>query len=277
MDESTFEKVSFERKFGKELCATIPACPGVYFFWDKSHTVIYIGKAKNLRRRLGQYKNASRLERHAKMRLLIKEAHEISWVECQTDLEACETEVKLIQQYKPSNNIASKFSFMYPYIGLKFSERNLELLLTTVESQIKDFEVFGAFRSNRKTRDAFFSLVKLMQILYRSKAIRSQVTYTHRILFEKLEDTFATSLGKFLSGKDESFLSDLTLLLVEKKLARVRSEFVQESIDELRRFFRREARRLNHLKVKVGFTEPYVSQNLREILHLRLKFKEPIP
>ena len=65
----------FDRKFGKDLLRELPEAPAVYLFKDEAGGVLYVGKAKNVRRRLAQYRNASRRKAHRKMRELVRVAH----------------------------------------------------------------------------------------------------------------------------------------------------------------------------------------------------------
>ena len=62
----------FDRKFGKDFLAGIPPEPGIYLFRDERDEVLYVGKAKDLRRRLGSYRNATRRKLHRKMRVLVR-------------------------------------------------------------------------------------------------------------------------------------------------------------------------------------------------------------
>ena len=65
---------AFDRKFGSALVETLPTGPGIYLFRDAERGVLYVGKAKNVRRRLQNYRNASRRRVHRKMRTLVREA-----------------------------------------------------------------------------------------------------------------------------------------------------------------------------------------------------------
>ena len=58
----------FDRKFGERLIDELPATAAVYLFKDGQGAVIYVGKAGNIRRRLQQYRNATRRKVHRKMR-----------------------------------------------------------------------------------------------------------------------------------------------------------------------------------------------------------------
>lgn len=56
----------FDRKFGKEFLSGVPTQPGVYSLFDGQRRLLYVGKAKNLRRRLSQYRKAPRTKRGKK-------------------------------------------------------------------------------------------------------------------------------------------------------------------------------------------------------------------
>jgi excinuclease ABC subunit C len=64
----------FDRKFGAEFLESIPGFPGVYLVYNLKDELIYVGKAKNLKRRLSQYRNTARRKKHRRMRGIVKEA-----------------------------------------------------------------------------------------------------------------------------------------------------------------------------------------------------------
>ena len=106
-------------KLEKKLKA-LPKRPGVYFFKNKSGEIIYIGKAANLRNRVKQYFQASRL-RDAKTELLIADIADAEWQEAETELDALFLEAELIRRYIPHYNILLRDdkSFVYVRIDLK--------------------------------------------------------------------------------------------------------------------------------------------------------------
>ena len=69
--------------------------------YDQAQQLIYVGKAKNLRRRLSQYRHAKRLKKHSKMRSIIKAAERIEHEVCATELDAFLLETRLIQAHRP--------------------------------------------------------------------------------------------------------------------------------------------------------------------------------
>ena len=107
----------------KNLFLTLeaPPVPGVYSFFNSDEKIIYVGQSKNLRRRLGQYKNAKRVKRHSKMRKILSEASRLEYEVCASPLEAEILETQLIQRLRPKWNVMGAFYFLYPMIGMRIS------------------------------------------------------------------------------------------------------------------------------------------------------------
>jgi excinuclease UvrABC nuclease subunit len=68
---------NFDLKFGAEFLESLPGSPGVYLVYDQQDELIYVGKAKNLKRRLLQYRNTLRRKKHRRMRGIVREAARI--------------------------------------------------------------------------------------------------------------------------------------------------------------------------------------------------------
>src|SRR5688572_1261031 len=96
---------SFDRQFGVSFYTSLPPSPGIYRFLAASGEVLYVGKAKNLRRRLGQYRNARRCRAHAKMRKIVKDAKRIEFEICGDEFEALRKENETIQRLRPKWNV----------------------------------------------------------------------------------------------------------------------------------------------------------------------------
>ncbi|OGZ44882.1 MAG: hypothetical protein A3J54_00460 [Candidatus Ryanbacteria bacterium RIFCSPHIGHO2_02_FULL_45_13b] len=95
---------------------SIPRTPGVYFFRDKKHTILYVGKAANLRSRLSSYFLKSALLEAAKRRML-HEAEHITWQETETEIEALLLEASLIKKHIPPYNIVMRDDKQYLFVG----------------------------------------------------------------------------------------------------------------------------------------------------------------
>ena len=101
----------------REKVAQLPTEPGVYLYKDAAGTVLYVGKAKNLRSRVRSYFNEDRLA-EAKTGSLIAEARDIQFIQVDNNKEALALENNLIKQYKPRFNILLRDDKTFPYIKL---------------------------------------------------------------------------------------------------------------------------------------------------------------
>ena len=102
----------------KEKISILPNEPGVYRFLDASGTVIYIGKAKNLRKRVQQYfvkpENLT-----TKTRVLVSKIADVQHTVVESEQDALLLENNLIKQYQPKYNILLKDGKSYPWICIK--------------------------------------------------------------------------------------------------------------------------------------------------------------
>jgi excinuclease ABC subunit C len=101
----------------RDKVAELPTLPGVYLYKDAHGTVLYVGKAKNLRARVRSYFNEDRL-RDSKIGSLIREARDLDFIQVDNEKEALGLENNLIKQYKPRFNILLRDDKTYPYIKL---------------------------------------------------------------------------------------------------------------------------------------------------------------
>jgi excinuclease ABC subunit C len=101
----------------RERAAELPPLPGVYLYKDAHGTVLYVGKAKNLRNRVRSYFSEERL-RDSKTGTLIHDARQIDFIQVDNNKEALALENNLIKQWKPRFNILLRDDKTYPYIKL---------------------------------------------------------------------------------------------------------------------------------------------------------------
>src|SRR5580704_10506990 len=101
----------------RERAAELPLLPGVYLYKDAHGTVLYVGKAKNLRNRVRSYFNEERLS-DSKTGTLIHEARQLDFICVDNEKEALALENNLIKQWKPRYNILLRDDKTYPYIKL---------------------------------------------------------------------------------------------------------------------------------------------------------------
>lgn len=102
----------------KKVVNDIPHKPGVYQFWDAEGTLIYIGKAKDLRNRVGSYFNKD-TQMNGKTRVLVSRIRKISFTIVDTEIDAWLLENSLIKKHQPRYNILLKDDKTFPWIIIK--------------------------------------------------------------------------------------------------------------------------------------------------------------
>lgn len=100
----------------KGIVNNLPETPGCYQYLDDSGTIIYVGKAKNLKRRVSSYFNKEQQTR--KTRLLVTHIRDIRYVVVKTEADALLLENNLIKRYKPHYNVLLKDDKTYPSIAI---------------------------------------------------------------------------------------------------------------------------------------------------------------
>ena len=137
---------------------TLPPNPGVYQFYDENDTVIYVGKAKNLKKRVSSYFNKT--HDNNRTRLLVKKIVRHEHIIVPTEVDALLLENNLIKKYQPKYNVLLKDDKTYPWICIK-KERFPRVFST--RKVIKDgSDYFGPF-TNKKT---VYTLLDLIRGLY---------------------------------------------------------------------------------------------------------------
>jgi len=99
------------------LLSTIPESPGCYQYYDAKGTVIYVGKAKNLRKRISSYFQKEHENR--KTRVLVKQIYDLRYIVVDSEADALLLENNLIKQYRPRYNVLLKDDKTYPSIVIK--------------------------------------------------------------------------------------------------------------------------------------------------------------
>src|SRR5690554_6034230 len=102
----------------KENIKLLPPLPGVYRFYNKEGTIIYIGKAKNLRNRVSQYFQ-SRESLSVKTRVMVDKIYSMQHTVVESEEDALLLENNLIKEYQPRYNIMLKDGKTYPWICVK--------------------------------------------------------------------------------------------------------------------------------------------------------------
>jgi excinuclease ABC subunit C len=140
----------------KEMMADLPSQPGVYFFRNKSREILYIGKAKSLRKRVNSYLYNTKRRPH-KIKRLVRHASGVDYEICNSELEASLLEARLIKENQPPYNSALKEGWKSWFIRIDHSDDFPRLQLTS--EQLKDgARYFGPFSGRKWTEDVINSV-----------------------------------------------------------------------------------------------------------------------
>ena len=138
--------------------SALPDNPGVYQFYDKDGKILYVGKAKNLKKRVSSYFNKT--QEYGKTRVLVKKIQTINHIVVPTESDALLLENNLIKKLQPRYNVMLKDDKSYPWICIK-KERFPRVFPT--RKLIKDgSEYYGPYTSMKTVR----TLLELVKSLY---------------------------------------------------------------------------------------------------------------
>jgi excinuclease ABC subunit C len=143
----------------------LPKQPGVYQFYDSNGTILYVGKAKNLKSRVSSYFNKGKVDSF-KTRKLASQVHEIKHIVVETEADALLLENNLIKQFQPKYNILLKDDKTFPWICIK-NEPFPRIFAT--RNRIKDgSEYFGPYTSALMVK----TLLNLIRQLYQIRTCK---------------------------------------------------------------------------------------------------------
>ncbi|SJZ52818.1 GIY-YIG nuclease family protein [Mycoplasmopsis verecunda] len=187
----------------EEKIKNIPHKPGVYLWKNSANEVIYVGKAKDLRKRLSNYLNGS-LNSYKTPKML-QEAIDFEVFITNTENDSFLLENNYIKQYSPKYNIKLQDDRHYPYLGIKIQKNGLLSIDKEyrIKNKTKDTYYYGPFSTNSNLED-------LVDILQRN------FTYQDGLVIK--QSPYAESLKKYkkiihiLKFSDNDFINQLTVL-----------------------------------------------------------------
>ena len=149
---------------------TLPDAPGVYQFYDKQGKILYVGKAKNLKKRVSSY--FTKTHEYGKTRVMVKKITEIKHIVVETETDALLLENNLIKKHQPRYNVMLKDDKSYPWICIK-NERFPRVFST--RRVIKDgSEYFGPYTSMKTVK----TLLDLIKGLYHIRTCKYDLSET---------------------------------------------------------------------------------------------------
>ncbi|HEL0019839.1 TPA: excinuclease ABC subunit UvrC [Streptococcus equi subsp. zooepidemicus] len=203
----------------KHKLELLPDSPGCYLHKDKAGTIIYVGKAKNLRNRVRSYFRGSH---DTKTALLVSEIADFEFIVTGSNTEALLLEINLIQENMPKYNIKLKDDKSYPFI--KITNEPFPRLLITRQIKKNDGLYFGPYP------DAYTAteVKKLLDRIFPFKKCKNPVNkvcfyyhlgqcQAHTICHtdKAYWDSLVADVKQFLNGKDDKIIDDLRSKMLE--------------------------------------------------------------
>lgn len=145
----------------KEVVSKIPYNPGIYLMKDKSGTVIYVGKAKSLKKRVRQYFNKN--NKTVRILKMVEQIENIEYIVTSNELEALVLECNYIKSHKPKYNVMLKDDKSYPYIKITVKEDYPAIYITRT---LKDdgSKYFGPYTDVGGVRDILNTIKEIFPI-----------------------------------------------------------------------------------------------------------------
>lgn len=201
---------------------TLPNSPGVYQYFDKNDVIIYVGKAKNLKKRVASY--FTKNHENAKTRILVRKISYIKHIVVNTETDALLLENNLIKKYQPRYNILLKDDKSYPWICIK-KERFSRVFMT--RRVIKDgSEYFGPYTSVRTVK----VLLDLIKELYSLRTCNYDLSEA-KIEAGKYKVCLEYHLGN-CKGPCEGFQSEVQYDQTVKAIRNIIKGNFKESLDK---------------------------------------------
>lgn len=209
----------------KEHVRHLSSKAGVYRMLNKHGDVIYVGKAKNLKRRVSNYtqldRNSNRIQR------MIHETCFMAFIETETEAEALILEANLIKKYKPTYNVLLRDDKMFPYIKIT-KDHDFPLLTKHRGKQDKKSDYYGPFASVSAVHKTINALQKAFKLRNCSDSIfeqRKRPCLQYQIkrctapcvdyVTKSAYDEQVRQAKAFLSGKSREIQKDLEKKMIE--------------------------------------------------------------
>ena len=239
----------------KDLVKTFPNLPGVYRMINAGGDIIYVGKAKNIKKRVASYfvKN----QPSPRTRLMVGNIHAIEFTVTNTEAEALILENNLIKQYMPRYNVIFRDDKSYPYLAI--TNDKYPRMRFHRGAQKKDSHYFGPFPNATAVRESIKLLQKVFMIRTCENSVfnnRSRPCLEYQIkrctapcvnLISK--DEYASDVHQaalFLNGKDN---------LVIKNLTKTMNSFSEEFNYERAAVFRDRIQNLRQVRLKQSVSD----------------------
>lgn len=212
----------------KEKLKTLPAKPGVYLFKDEKGVVLYVGKAKSLRKRVSSYFTRPK---EIKTSILLSRLYDVDYIITGSELDALILEDELIKKYKPRYNISLRDDKAYPYLKLTVNEEWPRLFM--VRRKEKDGALYFGRYQGSMVREILRQVKKLFPIRWcKETPLRKR---GQPCLYYRIGSCPAPCIGNIDRSSYMALVKGIVLLLegkMDKALEKLREEMEKASAEQ---------------------------------------------
>lgn len=260
----------------KEKVKNLPTSPGVYLMKDSLQSVIYVGKSKNLKSRVGSYFYNSKAH-SPKVVKLVRNLKDFDYILTDTEFEAFMLECKLIKEIKPIYNKLMKSPKSYSYIRIKINEKVPSIELSNDCSKSDGNLYFGPYTNRNTLERALQGIKEYFKILCTNNSRKGSACLNYSLgscIGICLDSTpkekylgIVDNLVKLLNGTDHSIIKDM-----ESHMHKASEEFDFEKAAKYRDYLNA----VNYLLEKAKVVE-YTEENknialIENLSHNVIKF-----
>ena len=212
----------------KEQLRLIPESAGSYQFFDKENEIIYVGKAKNLKRRVNSYFNKK--HNSVKLEVMVPQIQKIEFIITNSEIEALILESHLIKKYKPKYNILLKDDKKFPYFLITNEDYPRILVTRKRNKNMLQGKYFGPYtnaKSMYTTLDLLKKLFPLKQCKTPKFKDRPCIYYQIGRCLAPCQHLVSTDEYKKLIRNVELFLSGKQMQLVNELKSQMENQCIQ--------------------------------------------------
>lgn len=199
----------------KEKLKLVPELPGSYQMKDKNGYIIYVGKAKNLKKRVSSYFRGNVTGKTA---MLVSDIDDFEYIVTDSELESLILEINLIKKYNPKYNILLKDDKSYPYIELSNELYPRLRVIRNVKKNKKNHKLFGPYPNVTSARKTVNMINRLYPLRKCEKLPKKECLYYH----------INECLGYCIKEVEQSKIKDMTLEITS--FLKGNSSFIKEKI-----------------------------------------------
>lgn len=262
-----------KEKVNAAIKETPPHEPGVYTMYGKKDEVLYVGKAKDLYKRITSY----RYSKSRKVQSMIAQISRIGFEICKTETDAVLLENLLIRSLRPPFNHANKKTETYYYISTKRrgNKREFRLSMRVLDDYPK---AYGCFKGHGRVRKGLGALLKLLFL--KEQEINSAHFLPSQLLgrlapmrfVSEISPDLGVQIHQFFQGKSYSLIDDFTKLVNQKIFVdRFTKNFFLNEIELLKVFYALGPERNQQLKKELKLESSLIRQDQIDDLHVMWK------